>query len=194
MEAQHWTAGLPTLVGRDYAIRELSVKDGLSFADTFADPACYEYVAPPPVSEAAFRSFINDAQEGRREGRVATFAIVNRKQEVAGIFQFFCAPVGEWNCGFIMGRRWWGSGAFIEAAILALDFAFSTLKAGTVKAACTEQNARAVAALRKVGATCIGTSQPSWHSSGVFGTHMHWVIQAADWTRVRLNLRSHVGL
>ena len=61
-------------------------------------------------------------------------------------------PGVPWNWGFVFGSPAWGTGAFAEAARLALDFGFHDIGLPAIEAWCPLSNGRAHGALAKLGA------------------------------------------
>jgi RimJ/RimL family protein N-acetyltransferase len=90
----------------------------------------------------------------------------------------------EW--GFAVGEAFWGTGLFLAAAELALQFAFEELSVIRLEARAVESNGRGNSALRKLGARPEGTLRRSFRSRGVVANHVMWSILADDrWSGIR---------
>ena len=73
-----------------------------------------------------------------------------------------------------MGREFWGTGIFHEAARAALDIAFNRLLADRVEATCLVENDRANRALEKLGAVHTGIALQVPDPDGNVGDFKKW--------------------
>ena len=107
-----WCEALPVLEGRHCSLRELDVPDAGVLWRVLSDPEVRRYAAPPQ-DETAFARFAQWAQEQRRRGRYACFAIVPRGHaDPAGVIQLRaldpllrCRRVGIRDRQAVLGAR-----------------------------------------------------------------------------------------
>ena len=85
---------------------------------------------------------------------------------------------GEW--GFALGSAFWGSGLFLDAARLVLDFAFDYRRAAARSARGGGERARQRRAAQD-GAVQEGVLRRSFHRGGQFHDQVLWSILAEDW-------------
>lgn len=169
-------------------LREVRLGDVDPLREALADPATTRYVAPPPATREGFERFVRWAQAERRAGRYLCFAIVPRATgRAAGVIQVWAIEPGfdvaEW--GFVVGRAWWGTGVFLEAAQLVLEFVFETLGTGRLEARSAVANGRGNQALRKLGAVEEGLLRRCFVLGGQRRDHVMWSILAEEWRRAR---------
>lgn len=165
-------------------MREVVDADAPSLFDLLADPIVAEHVSEPPPSVQAFSGFIRWAQRSRERGECVCFAIVPHQLHAAvGIIQvraleptFFTA---EW--GFAVGAAFWSTGVFTDAANLVAEFAFGTLGVNRLEARAVIGNARAIAALQKLGARPEAALLRSFRKGGRREPQQLWTLREDDW-------------
>ena len=113
-----WKAGLPVLAGTSFTLRELRLEDAASLLAMLTTEEVSRFISPPPTTVEGFERFIVWAQNERRAGNYACFAVVpNGIDTAVGIFQMRSLESGfrtaEW--GFAIGSQFWGNGMFAEA-------------------------------------------------------------------------------
>jgi ribosomal-protein-alanine N-acetyltransferase len=87
----------------------------------------------------------------------------------------------EW--GFALGRRYWGTGLFPDAARLLLDFAFTTIGVHRLEARTPVANERARRALQRMGAVFEGALRRSFLLAGQYHDDALYSLLASDWER-----------
>jgi len=180
-----WRHGLPVLRGALSSLRELEREDAPNLLPLLSTPEVARFISPPPHSLEQFAWFIETSRSERAAGRYAAFALVPHGYHAAvGVVQLRQTERGfvtaEW--GFAMGSRWWGSGLFMDASRLLLDFAFDTVGVHRLEARAALANARCQAAMQKLGAVREGVLRKSLTAAD--GTRLDqvlWSLLADDW-------------
>ena len=85
----------------------------------------------------------------------------------------------EW--GFALDSEFWGTGVFIDAARLTLDFALDTIGVRRLEARAALANGRGNGALRKLGAVQEGVLRNSFLRKGRYFDQALWTILRSDW-------------
>lgn len=183
-EAVPWRAGLPSIQGRGVTLRELIPQDADTLAFLFSDAEVGRYIPPPPATANDFSRFIQWAQEQRESGTVLCFGVVPEGSETAvGILQLHELEVpfrtAEW--GFVIGRPYWGTGLFEHSAQQFLQFVFETVGVRRLEARAMANNARANAALRRLGASKEGHLRRSFLLGGEYHDDVLWAMLDSDW-------------
>jgi [ribosomal protein S5]-alanine N-acetyltransferase len=176
---------LPTLRGGTVVLRELQQDDAPSLMAHLGDPAVLEFVSGAPRTTAEFRRFIRWSHEERRLRGHLTFGVVPAGARTpVGIVQMWPIEPGfrtaEW--GFVVGKAFWGTGAFHDAARLLLRFAFLRLGVRRLEARTVAGDRRGTRALRRLGAIAEGRLRAGFHCRGAVLDHVMWSILATDWT------------
>jgi RimJ/RimL family protein N-acetyltransferase len=187
-----WRQQLPRLTGRHLTLREVEPGDAQALLAMLTTDEVTRFISPPPTTVEGFGRFIDWALRERRDGRYICFAVVPHELKAAvGIFQVRemepSFQTAEW--GFALASPFWGSGAFVEAARLVLDFTFDTVGAHRVEARAVIQNGRGNGALRKLGATQEGLLRRSFLRRGEYLDQHLWAILADEWRRHALGER-----
>jgi len=183
-----WQRALPVLRGARVVLRELRASDAPSlFAMLSADEVA-RFISPPPTTVEGFEKFIMWAREEREAGRYACFAVVPHGMSTAiGLFQVrqleASFATAEW--GFALGSSFWGTGMFIDAGQMVVDFAIETLNVGRLEARACVANGRGNGALRKLGAVQEGVLRRSFLKNGQFLDQMLWSILAEEWKQAK---------
>lgn len=123
-------------------------------------------------------------QQQREAGTAACFAIVPEGSPLAaGLIQIRALEPGfrtaEW--GFALGAAHWGTGLFIDAARLALRFAFDTVGVHRLEARAALINGRGNGALRKLGAVQELVLRRAFRHDGQYIDQALWSIVSTDW-------------
>jgi RimJ/RimL family protein N-acetyltransferase len=181
-----WRAALPVLESARVLLREARACDAAALAASLGPKEVQEYLPPGPSTAEDFRRFIAWARRERKAGRYITFAVVLKETGTPfGLFQVWPVEPGfetaEW--GFGIGRAYWGTGLFLEAAQLVVHFAVATLGVKRLEARAAVQNDRGNAALRKLGAVLEGILRKCFRCSSGYLDHSIWSILADDWLR-----------
>lgn len=180
-----WRHALPVLTGELSSLRELEPGDAANLLPLLSAPEVARFISPPPHSLEQFAWFIETSRRERAAGRYAGFALVPHGHPGAvGVVQLRQTERGfvtaEW--GFAMGSRWWGSGLFMDASRLLLDFAFDLVGVHRLEARAAVANARCQAAMQKVGAVREGVLRKSLTAAdGTRHDQVLWSLLAEDW-------------
>ena len=183
-----WKQALPIMAGTLVTLRELEVTDAPSLFSMLTPEEVSRFISPPPTTVEGFEHFITWARAERAAGRYTCFAVVPHGMQTAiGLFQVRQLEPGfataEW--GFAMGSAFWGTGMFIDAAEMVVNFAIDTLKVLRLEARAAVANGRGNGALRKLGAVQEGVLRRSFLKNGQFLDQMLWSILSEEWRRTK---------
>jgi RimJ/RimL family protein N-acetyltransferase len=186
--AAGWRRGLPTLRGALVTLRDLRMSDAEALLAAMSTEDVARFISPPPTTTEGFAKFIAWAHRERALARYVSFAVAARGDDrVIGLIQIRSLEpdfgTSEW--GFALAVEYWGTGLFVDAARLAVDFTFEVLGAHRLEARAAVDNGRGNAALRKVGASQEGLLRRSLLRNGEFLDQALWTIVADDWIRGR---------
>jgi len=190
-----WRTALPVRTGRSVTIRELKASDAASLLAMLTTEEVSRFISPPPTTVEGFERFIAWAQRERAAGRYACFAIVPAGTDTAvGLIQLrqLEPSFGTAEWGFAIGSFYWGTGMFIEAANLVLDFVFGTVMVHRLEARSAVPNGRGQGALRKLGAMCEGVLRRSFFRNGEYLDQTIWSILDEDWLAGRTSSRARM--
>jgi RimJ/RimL family protein N-acetyltransferase len=180
-----WTAGLPVLRGASLTLRELRAEDAPSLFALLTTEEVSRFISPPPSSVEAFERFIAWAERQRAEGQYACFAVVpHGETRAVGMFQIRMLDDGgfsaEW--GFALGSPYWGSGLFLDGAVMVVTFAFEAMDIERLEARAAVPNGRGNAALRKVGAVRAAVLRGSFERHGERLDQALWTLDRERWS------------
>jgi RimJ/RimL family protein N-acetyltransferase len=166
-----WRRVMPVLSNGVLTLRELRISDAEALLDLLSSEEVSRFISPPPTTVEGFEKFILWARSEREAGRYVCFAVVPHGMDTAiGLFQVRQLEAGfasgEW--GFALGSAFWGTGMFIDAGQLVVDFAVETLNVGRLEARACVANGRGNGALRKLGAVQEGVLRRSFLKNGEF--------------------------
>lgn len=183
-----WRRALPVLTAAGITLRELRPSDAPSLLAMLATEEVARFISPPPTTVEGFERFIAWTHHERAAGNYICFGVVPDGLDTAvGIFQVRQLEPGfataEW--GFALGSAYWGSGMFVDAAELVLDFAFETVGVHRLEARAAVQNGRGNGALRKLGALQEGILRRSFLRNGEYLDQVLWAILDCDRQRSR---------
>jgi ribosomal-protein-alanine N-acetyltransferase len=186
--SSNWRDALPVLVGKKVTLRELEVADAPALFAMLTPEEVSRFISPPPTTVEGFEKFIMWARAERAAGRYACFAVVPHGMSTAvGLFQVRQLEAGfvtaEW--GFALGSAFWGTGMFIDAGQLTVDFAVEILNVDRLEARACVANGRGNGALRKLGAVQEGVLRRSFLKSGQYLDQMLWSILADEWRQAK---------
>ena len=183
-----WKQGLPVLTGRRVQLRELKVTDAPSLLAMLTVPGVSRFISPPPTTVVGFERFIQWAHRERAAGRYACFAVVPDGMESAvGLFQVRALEpafaTAEW--GFALGAPFWGTGVFMDAARLTVEFALETVGVHRLEARAAVVNGRGNGALAKIGAVREAVLRQSFLRNGEYVDQALWSIVREDWRQAK---------
>jgi ribosomal-protein-alanine N-acetyltransferase len=179
-----WRSGLPVLIGDGFVLREAGPGDVPSLFELLTDQEVTRFMSRPPESARGFEHFFEWVLAERRVGRCFCFAIVPEGHETAvGLVQGREIEPGfgtvEW--GFALGRPYWGTGLFMAAARLVVDFVFLCTHAHRLEARALVENGRGNGVLRKLGAIPEGILRKSFKGDEHYLNQVLWSLNAEDW-------------
>jgi RimJ/RimL family protein N-acetyltransferase len=150
---------LPVLACGDIRLREVHLSDAAALTALFQLPAVAAHLDPPPATPTEFGSWIALSQSRRADRKAACYTLLTGKDEVSGLFMAlrFDHP-DRAEIGFALAPHLWGTGVFIKAIDLYLDFLFNQWGIKTLIGKTLARNARGVGVMRKLGATVIETA------------------------------------
>jgi len=185
-----WRDGLPVLTGSMISLRELRASDAADLLASLGTAEVTRLISPPPPTVEGFEKFINWANRQREAGKSMAFGITLKGTDtVIGLFQVRSLQpsfdVAEW--GFALGSDFWGTGIFMEAAQLVLDFAFDVLGVRRLEAKAAVKNGRGNGALHKLGAVQEAILRRSFLRNGVYLDQAYWTILRSTWSEIRSN-------
>jgi RimJ/RimL family protein N-acetyltransferase len=183
-----WRRALPLLSNGGLSLRELRTADAGALLELLTTDEVARFISPPPTTVEGFERFIAWAQRERAAGRYICFAVVPEGIDSAvGIFQIRqldpTFTTAEW--GFAIGRAFWGTGVFMAAARLTIEFAFETVGAHRLEARAAVANGRGNGALAKIGAVKEAILRRSFLRSGRHYDQALWSIVREDWRRAK---------
>jgi RimJ/RimL family protein N-acetyltransferase len=183
-----WRQGLPVLAGSMVTLRELRLSDAPSLLAMLSTEEVARFISPPPTTVEGFERFIAWTHRERAAGNYVCFAVVPHGMDTAiGIFQVRQLEPGfataEW--GFAIGSAYWGTGVFVDAAKMVVNFAFDVVGTHRLEARAAVANGRGNGALRKIGATQEGVLRKSFLRNGEYLDQTLWTILDDDWRRAK---------
>jgi ribosomal-protein-alanine N-acetyltransferase len=183
-----WKRQLPVLVGDRVQLRELRLSDAPSLLAMVTAPEVSRFISPPPVTVAGFERFIQWTQDERVAGRYICFAVVPHGMTTAvGLFQLRALEptfvTAEW--GFALGAPFWGTGVFMDAARLTVEFALETVGVHRLEARAASINGRGNGALAKIGAVREAVLRQSFLRNGEYIDQALWSIVREDWRQAK---------
>jgi RimJ/RimL family protein N-acetyltransferase len=180
----NWRRAVPLLAGAKVRLRELRTEDAAPLLAMLTTEEVARFISPPPTTVEAFERFIEWTHRRRAAGDYVCFAVVPAGTDSAiGIFQIRQLDpsfmTAEW--GFALGSAYWGTGIFMEAARLVLDFAFESVGVHRMEARAAVANGRGNGALAKIGAVREGVLRKSFRKDGQYLDQALWSILREDW-------------
>lgn len=156
MLSQATLDSLPVLVRDGIRLREVHLSDAAALKALFQRPEVAEHLDPPPATIEDFGSWIALSQSRRAEGRAACYTVLTGNDEVSGLFMALrFEDLDRAEIGFAIAPHLWGTGVFQKSIEIYLDFLFNEWGVKTLIGKTQVQNARAMGAMRKVGARVI---------------------------------------
>lgn len=172
-----WREGLPFMATPLIVLRELRGADARELLRLTQVPDIARHTWPPPSTLEAFEQFVEWARSRRAEGEHAAFAVVPRGQTaMEGLFDLRSLEPGfvRAELSFFLHPALWGTGVFLDAGRLVCEFAFNVVGIHRIEARAEVDNARANAALKKLGATCEGRLRGSFEREGAHVDQFLW--------------------
>ncbi|MGE3509411.1 MAG: GNAT family N-acetyltransferase [Vicinamibacterales bacterium] len=190
-----WRQELPALVGTSLTLREPVSTDRHALTEVFLTAESVHFGLDGAVDDDSVARFIEQAAADRIAGRAFTYATTLTRGgrlvgclRVRGLDPFF--ENAECEASLIPPVR--GSGLFLEAAELVATFLFGTLGSHRLESRVLLENARANAALRKIGANQEGVLRRAWQRDGRYYDQVLWSLLRSDWQAHRpLGMQVH---
>ena len=150
---------LPVLACDGIRLREVHLSDAAALTALFQMPDVSAYLDPPPATIDDFGAWIALSQSRRADRRAACYTLLTGNDEVSGLFMALrLENMDRAEIGFALNPQVWGTGVFIKAMNLYLDFLFNEWGVKTLMGKTVEQNNRGVGAMRKLDAKVIERS------------------------------------
>jgi RimJ/RimL family protein N-acetyltransferase len=181
---QDWRNGLPTLNGALITLRELRASDAPALLASLGSAEVTRLISPPPPTVEGFEKFIAWTTRQREAGKSIAYGVTLEGSDVViGLFQVRSIKSGfgvsEW--GFALGSAFWGTGVFMDAARLVLDFAFECLGVHRMEAKAAVTNGRGNGAMLKLGMVQEAVLRRSFLRNGVYLDQACWALLADTW-------------
>lgn len=183
-----WRSGLPPLAAEHVTLRELRPADASMLYASISTPEMKRYMWAPPPNVVALERFIEWTHAERAAGKYICYGIVPEgKDEAHGIFELRSLQPGfvRGELGFVLAQEFWGSGIFLEAAQMMLDFSFDVTNIHRIEARVAVDNERSNAALAKLGAFKEGQLKDAFWRDDHFVDQYLWAILDSDWRTSR---------
>jgi len=183
-----WRSGLPILNGSIITLRELRASDAAALLASLGSAEVTRLISPPPPSVEGFEKFIAWTKRQREAGKSIAYGVTLKGSDVVvGLFQVRAIKAGfgvaEW--GFALGSAFWGSGIFMDAARLVLDFAFDCMDVHRMEAKAAVKNGRGNGAMQKLGMVQEATLRRSFLRNGVYLDQVCWALLADTWRELK---------
>ena len=154
--SQATVESLPVLACEGIRLREVHQSDAAALSALFQLPEVAQYLDPPPQTIADFGAWIALSQSRRADDRAACYSLITGKDEISGLFMALRFEERERaEIGFAMAPHLWGTGVFQKTIDLYLNFLFNDWGVKLLVGKTQVRNARAMGAMRKVGAKVI---------------------------------------
>ena len=179
-----WRAGVTPFTSHHAAVRQLQLADAPSLLSMLAVDEVSRFMSPPPGTLVGFERFIEWARDEQAEGRHIAFAITpaDRPDVAVGVIQLRqLTPdfqTAEW--GFALGSPYWGTGLFVDAAEIAMAYAFEVVGVHRLEARAATINERGNGALAKLGAVRECVLRSSFLRNGRYLDQALWSIVRDD--------------
>jgi RimJ/RimL family protein N-acetyltransferase len=169
-------------------LRELRASDAKDLLASLGTAEVTRLISPPPPTVEGFEKFIAWTHRQRVAGKSIAFGVTLKGSDtVIGLFQVRSLDGGfdiaEW--GFALGSDFWGTGIFMDAAQMVLDFAFDVLGVHRMEAKAAVKNGRGNGALQKLGAVQEAVLRRSFLRNGVYLDQGYWTILSSTWRELR---------
>ena len=179
-----WRIALPDLSNDAISLRELRPADASMMLAMLSTDEVTRFISPPPTTIDGFQQCIAWTHQERAAGRQFCYGVIPKGMEEA--VGFFLVrqmepdfATAEWRCA--LGSPYWGTGVFLEAARLVLEFSFGTVGIRRIEARTPIRNGRGTGALRKIGAVQEGVLRRSFQRNGEYLDQTLWAIVDSDW-------------
>ncbi|MEP7328840.1 MAG: GNAT family N-acetyltransferase [Betaproteobacteria bacterium] len=182
-------APAPTITGPRVYLRPPQRSDAAAFvAAVRASRQAHGRWTSAPATRERFVSFVDRFKRGTAPATHASYLMLTRDDEIAGIFNFSEIVRGVFlstYLGYYGFSPWIGHGYMREGMALALDVAFRQLKLHRVEVNIQPANLRSVALAERTGFTREGYSRRYVKLGGRWRDHLRFAMLAEDWRTLR---------
>jgi RimJ/RimL family protein N-acetyltransferase len=180
----NWRAGLPVLAGQLVTLREPAPEDVPAIASLLSLSDASRFGLDAFTGELDARRLIDKAVHDRSAGTAFTYVItVTGARTAVGLMQIrrldATFEAGEMECTLAPSSR--GTGAFVDAARLAISFAFEAAGVHRLEARVIVENGRGNGALRKLGAVHEGILRRAIRRGTQYFDQALWGLLKDDW-------------
>ena len=181
----NWRTGLPALEGQVVSLREPTLDDVPAIRALLSLPDAPRFGLEACADEPDARRVILAAVRDRAAGTAFTYAITGSGDHTAiGLIQMRrldpTFESAEMECTLAPASR--GTGAFVDAARLAISFAFDTAGIHRVEVRVIVEHGRAHGALRKLGAVHEGILRRAIRRGNEYFDQALWALLKDDWS------------
>jgi RimJ/RimL family protein N-acetyltransferase len=179
-----WRHGLPVLVSRLVALREVSPSDLGPLVDLLSLADASRFGADDPEIGVAAQRLIDNALRDRANGTAFTYAITHGSSRAfIGMIQVrqldAAFEIADCDCTIAPSSR--GTGIFLEAARLVGSFVFAAVGAHRIESRVPMHSGRGNGAMRKLGAMEEGVLRRSARRGGTYVDQVLWSMIKDDW-------------
>ena len=147
---------LPVLAADGVRLREVDVSDAAALTALFQLPAVAAHLDPAPATIEDFSAWIALSQSRRTEGKAACYTLLTGDGEVSGLFMALrFEETRRAEIGFALAPHLWGTGVFMKAITVYLDFLFTEWGIETLVGKTSVRNHRGLGVMRKLRASVI---------------------------------------
>lgn len=179
----NWRSGLPVLAGQLVTLREPAPEDAPAIASLLSLPDASRFGLDAFAGESDAARLIDTVIRARAAGTAFTYLIVSGAQTAVGLMQMrrldATFEAAEMECTVALASR--GTGVFVDAARLAISFAFETAGVHRLEARVIVENGRANGALRKLGAVHEGVLRRAIRRGTQYFDQALWGLLKEDW-------------
>lgn len=184
VETPDWRRGLPTLVARVVALREIIASDLGPLVDLLSAADAPHFGGDESNAEVAAQQVIDRAARDRTSGLAFTYAItIGATHAFVGLVQVRqldpAFEAAECECTIAPALR--GTGIFLEAAQLVGSFAFGSVGVHRLESRVLLRNGRGNGAMRKLRAVQEGILRRSARRGGEYVDQVLWSMLKDDW-------------
>ena len=180
----NWRTGLPVLTSGLVTLREPGLQDVPALVSLLALNDASRFGLDELATDAAAERLIADATSQRAAGLAFTYVItMTPTRSIVGLIQMRRLDPGfeAADCDCTIAPTLRGTGVFVDAARLAVSFAFGVAGVHRIESRTLVENGRANGALRKLGAVQEGILRRSIQHGGVWMDQALWAIVKDDW-------------
>jgi RimJ/RimL family protein N-acetyltransferase len=148
---------LPVLDAAGVRLREVQLSDAAALTTLFQLPLVSAHLDPPPATPEQFADWITLSRTRRADGKAACYTLLTGNDEVSGLFMALRLddpgrPGERAEIGFALAPHLWGTGVFMTAMQIYIDFLFTQWGITRLVGKTSTLNHRGVGAMRKLGA------------------------------------------